>query len=285
MTTTPAIAHDSAATQPAPEYAAAVDDSDSECRLTRPLSINIAPILKSVAGKLTEAEIDEWMDGLHRANEGRGFNLELTHKGDLVISPMVNRDGYAAESAMFGWLFIWNEAAGPGLGTGPSPGTGTGLGAGPSPGLGAGPTPGPGTGLGAGPSPGPGGFVGGANANLRLPDGARIRPDALWLSPEQVAALPPVSAGGAITICPAFVVEIMSATDTLPPLQRKMAQYLANGAQLAWLIDPYRRRVHIYRPDHPAEILDNPETISGDPVLPGFTFAIRRRIFDLHAPA
>ena len=269
MTTTPAIAQDSAATQPAPEYAAAVDDSDAECRLTRPLSINITPILKSVAGKLTEAEIDEWMDGLHRANEGRGFNLELTHKGDLVITPMVNRDGFAAESAMFGWLFIWNEAAGPGLGPSPSPG----------PGVGTGPGAGPDTGT------GPGGFVGGANANLRLPDGARIRPDALWLSPEQVAALPPVSAGGAITICPAFVVEIMSATDTLPPLQRKMAQYLANGAQLAWLIDPYRRRVHIYRPAHPVEILDNPETISGDPVLPGFTFAVRRRIFDLHTPA
>ena len=261
MTTTAAIAHDSAAAQPAPEYAAAVDDSDAECRLTNPLSINIAPILKSVAGKLTEAEIDEWMDSLHRANEGRGFNLELTHKGDLVISPMVNRDGFAAESAMFGWLFIWNEAAGLGLGTDTGPGLGSS----------------------AGPSPG--GFVGGANANLRLPDGARIRPDALWLSPDQVAALPPVSAGGAITVCPAFVVEIMSATDTLPPLQRKMAQYLDNGAQLAWLIDPYHRRVHIYRPDHPVEILDNPETISGDPILPGFTFAIRRRIFDLHASA
>ena len=132
---------------------------------------------------------------------------------------------------------------------------------------------------------GAGGFVGGANANLRLPDGARIRPDALWLSPEQVAALPPVSAGGAITVCPACVVEITSGTDTLPPLQRKMAQYLANGARLGWLIDPYRRRVHIYRPGLPVAILDDPETISGDPVLPGFTFAVRRRIFDLHTPA
>ena len=193
MTTTPAIAHDSAATQPAPEYAAAVDDSDSECRLTRPLSINIAPILKSAAAILTEADIDQWLPALHQANEGRGFNLELTHKGDLVISPMVNRDGGRAEAMMLHAL-VEQEIE-------------------------------------------HGGEVYGANANLRLPDGARIRPDALWLSPEQVAALPPVSDGGAITICPAFVVEIMSGTDTLPPLQRKMAQYLANGAQLAWLID------------------------------------------------
>ena len=232
---TPAIADNAAAAMDDTP-----DDAAPECILPHPLRVNITPILKSVAGKLAEAEIDEWMARLHQANEGRGFNLELTHKGDLVISPMVNRDGFAAESAIFGWLFIWNEAAGAG------------------------------------------GFVGGANANLRLPDGSRIRPDALWLAPEQVAALPPVSAGGAITVCPAFVVEIMSGTDTLPPLQRKMAQYIANGAQLGWLIDPYRRRVHIYRPGVPVAVLDNPETISGDPVLPGFAFAVRRRIFDLH---
>ena len=246
---TPTIADHAAAIAIPQNAAAAADDADApadaaptpESILPRPLSINITPILKSAAAILTDADIDQWLPALHQANEGRGFNLELTHKGDLVITPMVNRDGGRAEAMMLHAL-VEQEIE-------------------------------------------HGGEVYGANANLRLPDGSRIRPDALWLSPEQVAALPPVSAGGAITICPAFVVEIMSATDTLPPLQRKMAQYLANGAQLAWLIDPYRRRVHIYRPDHPAEILDNPETISGDPVLPGFTFAIRRRIFDLHAPA
>ena len=219
------------------------DDAADECILPHPLWVNISPILKSVAGKLTEAEIDQWMADLHQANEGRGFNLELTHKGDLVISPMVNRDGGQAEIVMGARLFIWNETAEAG------------------------------------------GEVHGANANMRLPDGARIRPDALWLSPEQVAALPPVSDGGAITLCPAFVAEIVSGTDTLPPLQRKMEQYIANGAQLGWLIDPYRCRVHIYRPGAPVEMLDDPESISGDPTLPGFVFAVRRHIFDLHQPA
>ena len=225
------------------DVAPTADDAAAECILPHPLWVNISPILKSVAGKLTEAEIDEWMAGMYQANEGRGFNLELTHKGDLVISPMVNRDGGQAEIVMGARLFIWNETTAAG------------------------------------------GEVHGANANMRLPDGARIRPDALWLAPEQVAALPPVSAGGAITVCPAFVAEIVSGTDTLPPLQRKMAQYLANGAQLGWLIDPYRRRVHIYRPGAPVAILDDPETISGDPTLPGFVFAVRRHIFDLHQPA
>ena len=212
-----------------------------EFSLLRPLRVNISPILKSVAGKLAEAEIDQWMAGMYQANEGRGFNLELTNKGELVISPMVNRDGGRAEFKLLYALGDWEDENG--------------------------------------------GEVYGANANLRLPDGSRVRPDALWLSPEQVAALPPVADGGAIAVCPAFVAEIMSGTDTLPPLQRKMERYIANGARLGWLIDPYRRRVYIYRPGVPVTMLDNPETVSGDPELPGFVFAVRRRIFALHQPA
>ena len=127
-----------------------------------------------------------------------------------------------------------------------------------------------------------GGEAYGANANMRLPDGSRIRPDALWLSPEQVAELPPVGDDRPITVCPAFVVEIMSGTDTLAPLQRKMERYIANGALLGWLIVPRRRQVHIYRPGVPVVVLDDPESVSGDPVLAGFVFAVRERIFALH---
>ena len=83
---------------------------------------------------------------------------------------------------------------------------------------------------------------------------------------------------------PLFVAEIVSGTDRLPPLQRKMERYIANGAQLGWLIDPYRRRVHVYRPGADVEILDDPETVSGDPVMTGFVFEVRRRIFALHDP-
>ena len=222
------------------ESDAVADWGDYDCDLPRPLRVNISPILKSVAGKLSEEAIDQWMADLYTANEGGGFNLELTHKGELVISPMVNRSGSMGEGRLFIGLFSWNE------------------------------------------TDDIGGEVHGSNANMRFPDGSRIRPDALWLSPEQVAAMPPVSAGGAITVCPAFVAEIVSETDTLPPLQRKMEQYLANGARLGWLIDPYQRRVYIYRPGVPVEVLDDPETIGGGEVLPGFVFAVRERIFELH---
>ena len=126
-----------------------------------------------------------------------------------------------------------------------------------------------------------GGEAAGTDANMSLPDGSRIRPDALWMSPEQVSELPPAGADRPIPVCPAFVAEIVSGTDTFPPLQRKMDVYMANGARLGWQIDPYRRRVHVYRAGENVETLDNPETLSGDPVMPGFVFGVRQRIFTL----
>ena len=206
--------------------------------LTHPVSVNIKPILDSIAGKLTDDEIDQWFVELEKSNEGHGLHLEMTSDGELIISPMVNRAGSKAELELGADIKIWSRENG--------------------------------------------GEAHGANANMSLPDGSRIRPDALWLSPEQVAALPPASENRPITVCPAFVAEIVSGTDTLPPLQRKMDIYMANGAQLGWLIDPYRRQVHVYRAGENVEILDDPETVSGDPIMPGFVFEVRQRIFTLH---
>ena len=221
----------------APAAGVAADADVNDFVLPHPVSVNIRPILESVAGLLTDDEIDQWFVELHQANEEYGVSLELTAEGELVISPMVNRKGSYAEAEMGAELLFWSREHG--------------------------------------------GEAHGANANMRLPDGSRIRPDALWLSPEQVAALPPIADDKPITVCPVFVVEIMSGTDTLPPLQRKMERYIANGAELGWLIIPRLRQVHIYRPGAPVEMLEDPETISGDPVLPGFVFAVRQRIFAL----
>ena len=57
-------------------------------------------------------------------------------------------------------------------------------------------------------------------------------------------------------------------------LQEKMEEYIANGAQLGWMIDPFKRSVYIYRPGQPVECLENPTTVYGDPVLKGFIFNI-----------
>jgi Uma2 family endonuclease len=71
-------------------------------------------------------------------------------------------------------------------------------------------------------------------------------------------------------ICPAFVVELRSETDSLEMSQEKMKEYLRSGAQLGWLIDPLERKVHIYRAKAAVEILDRPRRVSGEPLLKGF---------------
>jgi Uma2 family endonuclease len=54
-----------------------------------------------------------------------------------------------------------------------------------------------------------------------------------------------------------------------------MQEYMDNGAQLGWLIDPQNRRIHVYRPGAPVEVLEDPATLSGDPVLPGFVLDVQ----------
>ena len=125
-----------------------------------------------------------------------------------------------------------------------------------------------------------GGQVGGFNLGIRLPNGSRYSPDACWISPAQMTSnRPPLD--HILLFCPAFVAEVRNCIDDLRVLRLKMAEYVANGAQMAWLIDPYNHQVHIYRPIDRPKVLDNPETVSGDPVLPGFVFDVRKRIFDL----
>jgi Uma2 family endonuclease len=96
-------------------------------------------------------------------------------------------------------------------------------------------------------------------------------PDASWIKLERWNALSPEQQDKFPPICPNFVVELRSASDNLKPLQEKMQEYMREpGVQLGWLIDCKNPRVYIYRPGLPEECLENPATVSGDPVLPGF---------------
>jgi Uma2 family endonuclease len=78
-----------------------------------------------------------------------------------------------------------------------------------------------------------------------------------------------------LPVCPDFVVEIASPSDSLTELQAKMDEYISNGAQLGWLIAPERRGVIVYRPGEPPTQLLRVDVISGDPLLPGFTLDLR----------
>ena len=106
--------------------------------------------------------------------------------------------------------------------------------------------------------------------------------DAGWLSPEQLAQMLPVGQDPhGLSVAPHFVAEIVSPSNSLEDQRAKMEEWIAYGVALGWLIDPFLRQVHIYRPNAAPEILEDPETATGDPELPGFTFNVRSRIFDL----
>lgn len=109
-----------------------------------------------------------------------------------------------------------------------------------------------------------------ADTGFRLPNGATRSPDASWLSLERWEALTPDQRQKFPPLCPEFVVELRSPSDSLPVLQAKMQEYLDNGARLGWLIDPQNRRVEIYRPGQAVEIVEGPASLSGEDVLPGF---------------
>ena len=125
-----------------------------------------------------------------------------------------------------------------------------------------------------------GGEAHGARLGVHFPSGARYIPDASWLSPEQLAEYTPSEETWLLDFCPYFVVEIMSRNDSMASAQRKMRDYIDHRANLGWLIDPFRRQVHVYRPGAEPVVLADPDVVSGEPDLPGFEFDVRTRIFD-----
>lgn len=111
----------------------------------------------------------------------------------------------------------------------------------------------------------------GSSSGFKLPNGATRSPDASWVERSRLASLTPKQRKECFPLCPDFVIELRSSTDRLKRLKEKMEEYIANGARLGWLIDPLERKVYVYRPDAEVEVLDDPATLSGDLVLPGFT--------------
>ena len=103
-----------------------------------------------------------------------------------------------------------------------------------------------------------------------LPNGANRSPDASWILKTRLSSLSPEQREKFIPLCPNFLMELMSPSDSLPKAQEKMEEYIANGCWLGWLIDPKKKQVHVYRPGQAVQVLENPPTVSGGPELPGF---------------
>ena len=126
-----------------------------------------------------------------------------------------------------------------------------------------------------------GGIAGGPTARFILPDGARRGPDAYWISAERWHSEPPAARQPPFAaIVPDFVAEIVSPSNRGPELLDKVRRYLEGGALLVWVINARQRRVTIYRPGMEPEVLDDPELLHGEDVMPGFAFPVRQRIFD-----
>ncbi|MEH2452326.1 Uma2 family endonuclease [Nostoc sp.] len=117
-----------------------------------------------------------------------------------------------------------------------------------------------------------------SSTGFTLPNGAERSPDVSWVKIERWNALTPEQQEKFAPICPDFLVELRSRTDSLKELQEKMQEYIENGAQLGWLIDRKNKRVEIYCPSKDVEILDNPTSLSGENVLPGFVLHLQQII-------
>ncbi|HLO50970.1 MAG TPA: Uma2 family endonuclease [Kamptonema sp.] len=109
-----------------------------------------------------------------------------------------------------------------------------------------------------------------SSTGFKLPNGADRSPDVSWVRMERWSALTSEEKDKFLPLCPDFVIELRSPSDSLQTLRLKMQEYIENGARLGWLIDPKRRVVEIYRPDREVEILTSPITVSGEDILPDF---------------
>ncbi|MEC4892745.1 MAG: Uma2 family endonuclease [Oscillatoria sp. PMC 1050.18] len=109
-----------------------------------------------------------------------------------------------------------------------------------------------------------------SSTGFRLRNGATRSPDLSWITTERWDNLTSEQRKKFLPLCPDFAVELVSENDDLETTQAKMAEYLANGLRLGWLINPKTQTVEIYRPNQPVEVLQSPRNLSGENVLPGF---------------
>lgn len=116
------------------------------------------------------------------------------------------------------------------------------------------------------------GFAFDSSTLFTLPDGSKRSPDASWIRREKVENLSVREQEGFAAITPDVVVELCSPSDSRQVLEEKMLDYMRNGVQLGWLIDPQRKRAQVYRLAQPVETLENPASLTGDPILPDFVF-------------
>lgn len=111
---------------------------------------------------------------------------------------------------------------------------------------------------------------------FKLANGAYRSPDAAWILLERWLALTPEEREAFPPLCPDFIIELRSVSDSLRSVQNKMQEYMDNGARLGWLIDPKGKQVEIYRQGQEKEVRIAPTRLDGEQVLPGFVLDLNR---------
>ena len=115
-----------------------------------------------------------------------------------------------------------------------------------------------------------------SSTGFTLPNKADRSPDVSWVEKSRWSALTPEQKDKFIPLCPDFVIELLSPSDSLKKTQEKMQEYMENGCRLGWLINRKKREVEIYRPGQDVEVLQSPLTLSGENVLPGFVLNLQK---------
>ena len=119
------------------------------------------------------------------------------------------------------------------------------------------------------------GIVFDSSTTFTLPNGAKRSPDVSWMTKEKWESITPSERRKFSRVVPDFVIELLSPTDNLSDTQAKMKEYIENGVRLGWLVDPAAQKVYVYRGNGAVEILDDPETVSGEDVLKDFKLNVR----------
>ena len=115
-----------------------------------------------------------------------------------------------------------------------------------------------------------------STGGYRLPDGSMLAPDAAWVERKKVQCLSPADQARFAPLCPDFVIELRSESDRLPDLRAKLELWIANGVELAWLIDPQRKAVEVYRPGEEPEVHEQPTLVQGSGPVAGFELVLER---------
>jgi Uma2 family endonuclease len=116
-----------------------------------------------------------------------------------------------------------------------------------------------------------------SDTGFKLPNGAVRAPDTAWVSDRRWNELTEAEQEGYAPLCPEFVIELVSPSDRIENVKKKIVdEWIANGTELAWLIEPKTRRVTVYRPGQEPEVHEDPTSVQGTGCVAGFELMMER---------